>query len=190
MAPMFISRRYRWIGLIVLVFGFAPVSRAAEQEAVPSSPSSLMQTPGLSDRPAIPSKAGEIRALWEANKKNEAERMLQDWIKKEQKSPDPLVTSASLRYAEGRYKKTLMLTEKALVKFPQSAEAYYWRGRAFEAQNKLLEAVNEYRAALLINKDYSDAQAGLNRVLLKTDPSPATISVSSGTESSSKETRP
>lgn len=81
---------------------------------------------------------------------------------------DPeLLIAARQRLQEGRYKKCISLSNKVLVKWPHMAEAYYLKGRAYEALKKPLEAANEYNAALMAQKEFDDAQQGLNRVLVQ-----------------------
>ncbi len=115
----------------------------------------------------LPVRAGdqenEIVQLWNAKEHRKAERELEAWMEKEPKSAAPWVTAARLRFEEKRFKKCVSLGQAALKRSPQSADAYYWRGRAYEAMNQPLEAANEYRAALLADKDHAEARAGLDR---------------------------
>ncbi len=109
-------------------------------------------------------KVLEIESLWDAGNKSRANRVLNSWMKQEKHSPYPWVESAALRFREKKYKNALALSKEALEKSPQCAEAYYWRGRSYEAMNKPLDAANEYRAALLAKAKYEEAQEGLDRV--------------------------
>lgn len=114
--------------------------------------------------PAVLSRAAEIEALWQDSPKK-AHRAIRQWMKEEKSSPYPWVVQASLRYREKRYKKCLALGNKALTKDPHSADAYYWRARAFEAQGKPLEAANEYQTALAAQESFAQAKAGLDRAV-------------------------
>jgi Tfp pilus assembly protein PilF len=74
------------------------------------------------------------------------------------------VAKAQSAFNDKAYKKCISYSKKALDRAPQTPEAYYWKARGFEAIGKPLEAANEYRAALLAKKGYTEAQDGLNRV--------------------------
>lgn len=54
---------------------------------------------------------------------------------------------------------------KAIQQYPQYYQAYYNRGLAHESLNKRKEAEADYRSALAIQPDYTDAAKSLNRVL-------------------------
>jgi tetratricopeptide (TPR) repeat protein len=77
------------------------------------------------------------------------------------------VVSAKLRYKEGRYKKCISLCDEALKKSPQNAEAYYWKGKAYESLGKPLEAANELRAALMAKRGYTEAEEALSKIQVK-----------------------
>ena len=51
------------------------------------------------------------------------------------------------------YKKCITVCDKILDREPRMAEAFYWKGRALEAQKKPLEAANEYQAAVRARAD-------------------------------------
>lgn len=119
------------------------------------------EEPALKSQPA----AVEIEALWQEGRKADAEKRLAKWLKAEKTSPWPLVQSAVLLYREKRYKKSNAVLSDALERSPNCAEAYFWRGKNYEALNKPMEAANEYRAALMAEEKFYDAQEALNRVL-------------------------
>jgi len=116
----------------------------------------------------------EIDGLWDSNKKSEAEKALDKWMSEEKKSPYPWVEAGKLRFEEKKYKRALSSLQTALDKSPQCAEAYYWRGRSFEAMNKPMDAANEYRAAVLAQEKYVEAQEALTRVTTLLDSSNST----------------
>ncbi len=57
---------------------------------------------------------------------------------------------------------TLMQSSK---QHPSLAEAFYWRGRAFELQNKYDAAKENYRRALEFNPNHGAARAALNALI-------------------------
>jgi len=107
----------------------------------------------------------EIEALWQDGKKAEAEHELSQWMKQEKHSPWPWVQAAIFHYEGKKYNKSLSDLKTALDNDPHCAEAYFWRGKNFEAQKKPMDAANEYRAALMVEEKFNDAQEALNRVL-------------------------
>lgn len=110
-------------------------------------------------------KSAEIEALWEAGQKSQAQNKVEKWMEEEKKSPWPWVQAASLSFRQEKLKRSLAYVNTALEKSPLCADAYYWRGRIFEAQKKPLDAANEYRAALIAEQKYQEAQDALARVL-------------------------
>ena len=105
----------------------------------------------------------ELENLLVQNDTRGAERYVKQWMKSD-KSAWPLVAAGRLAYHEQQLKKGLSYLKQALSKSSQCAPAYYWRGRIYEAQQKPVEAANEYRAALLSDEPYAPAQQDLSRV--------------------------
>jgi len=138
------------------VFSFGEATKE-ENTQVQRSTSPVLASPSEAEQ--------EIRTLWAEGKKAQAEKKLDSWKVSNKKSPAPLILEAEFRYQEKRYSKCLSATERAIDKFPKSADAYYWRGKAFEALNKPMEAANEYQAALMAKTTRPDARESLARVL-------------------------
>lgn len=109
-------------------------------------------------------KMTEIEGLRQAGKKSEADKALSKWTDSEKKSPWPLVLAAQFRFEERKYGKVVSLAQKAIDLSPQCAEAYYWKGRAYEMQKKPLDAANELRAALLLKDNDPVIKEAVNRV--------------------------
>lgn len=107
----------------------------------------------------------EILELWKSGKKREARSKLNKWKSAQKKSAEPWVVAAQFEFEEGRYKKCITMAQKALERNPLAADAYYWKGRSFEAMNKPMEAANELKAAILGQTSAQDAQLTLDRVL-------------------------
>jgi tetratricopeptide (TPR) repeat protein len=93
-----------------------------------------------------------------------AQREVESWKKKEGKAPWPWLAAANLSFQQKKYRRCLSEAQTALDKAPQNADAYYWRGRCFEAEGKALDAANEYRAALKAQAAHPMASEGLARV--------------------------
>jgi tetratricopeptide (TPR) repeat protein len=110
------------------------------------------------------SREAEILQLWNSGEKSDALKRLEEWKRSDKKSPEPWVTAAQIAFSEKKYKRCLSYAKKALDRSAESAEGYYWRGRAFEAMENWLDAGNEYRAALLANPSFSPAKESLDRV--------------------------
>ncbi len=114
--------------------------------------------------PAAAFSSEEILKLWEGDQKPGALKQLSQWKSADKKTAGPWVLSARIAFDQKKYKKCLSYAETALEKSPQSAEAYYWRGRAYEALSNWMDAANEYRAALLADPNFSQATESLNRM--------------------------
>ncbi len=112
----------------------------------------------------VGTEGSEIRQLWDSGDKKAAEKRLRDWEDRDEKSGEPLVMAAIFQFEKKEFKKCLSLCEKALSRSPQLAEAYYWRGRAYEALDKPVEALNEYRAAVLAKGTFPAAEERIARV--------------------------
>jgi len=148
--------------IFVLAVGLNVFGRAADAP-VPATPAAALGLPSsVSSQDST--RADEIRNLWRSGKKSKAEKLIAKWSQEPKRPAKPWVVAASLQFEDKRYKKCLSLAEKALKISPQEAEAYYWRGRAYEAMKNLLDAANEYRAAVLAAPDYADAKDALQRV--------------------------
>jgi tetratricopeptide (TPR) repeat protein len=96
--------------------------------------------------------------------------MVDRWKSEDKKSPWPWILAGRFQFEEKRFKKGLSLLNTALEKSPQAAQAYYWRGRCYEAQGKDLDAANEYRAAIISQESYPEAQQALDLILAKLGP--------------------
>jgi len=167
------SIRYQsfWIILAVGVLVGAPRIQAEDNHPTGPAPMGEEAPPHNEPMPDVyPPQSlerKEILTLWENEKHRKATQEIEKWKARDKKNADPWVVEASLKYDQKKYRQVIKLCKKALKLAPNNSEAYYWRGRAYEAKNKPLEAANEYRAALIARKDFSDAQVSLNRVLLK-----------------------
>ncbi|MCB4756474.1 MAG: tetratricopeptide repeat protein [Elusimicrobia bacterium] len=152
--------------LVFLLSTGAVVSAVAEDRKPPENLSGALGTPvvGSSGRTASNLKRDEIRQLLQAGKTSKAQKELDRWMGQDKKSPEPWVLAGTLQFEKKKYKKCLSFCAKALSKSPQCAEAYFWRGRAYEALGKTLEALNEYRAAVKAKPGYSEAQDALTQL--------------------------
>lgn len=168
--------------LIVLIstgFYAGKASVFSAETSVPSTPSQALHLP---EAVAV-DRMGEIRQLWTEGKKSEAQGKISEWIKKEKKNVLPWVLKTEFAFKDGRYKQALSLAEKALSKFPPDERLYFLRGQSYEALKNPMDAANEYRAALLLNKSNAEAQMALNKLMVTLDPSSVSV-VSPSTEES------
>jgi tetratricopeptide (TPR) repeat protein len=91
-------------------------------------------------------------------------RQADDLIAKKDRSAQPYLLLGRASFAEGRYGKTIGAMDKALKRDALCADAYYWKGAAYEAQGKLDEAANEYQAALKAAPGHARAQAAWKKL--------------------------
>src|SRR3954468_3888014 len=117
----------RPLSVLFLSFAFAALAFAEPKAAVSPKPADrLASVASLSPK--------------------KAKKEIKKWVKAEPKSPWPWVAQADLQLREKRYNKCLSSTNTALERGPQTADAYYLRGRCYEGKGKALDAANEYRA--------------------------------------------
>lgn len=170
--PRVLTRNTFLLIFFVLFTVVAGTGAGWTEESEPTaSPEELIRP---DDTEAFPTseRGAAILDLWEHRRK-EAWRKIDDWMDEEKSSAQPWLVAARVCYLEKRYKRSLKMAQRALDKAPQNPAGYYWRGRAFEAMDKPLEAVNEYRAALMAQENFVQAREGINRVtsLLKSSQS-------------------
>jgi tetratricopeptide (TPR) repeat protein len=108
----------------------------------------------------------EVESSWAAGDKKNAMKRLDKWMEDEKLSPWPWVAAAKFQCEQKKFKKCVSLSQNALDKDPNCSEAYFWKGRGLEGQNKTLDAANEYRAALSGPNKFLDAQKDLDRLNL------------------------
>lgn len=155
--------------LSLLLFTVVPVQ--AEPTVPPASPSAALGLPGA---PSLSTAAtgsqaegprAEVEAFWANGHRKEANKRLGQWMEAEKSSPWPWVVAAKLQCEQKKFKKCASLADVALIKSPECGEAYYWKARALEGQDKTLDAANEYRAAISGPNKFMDAQKDLDRIL-------------------------
>lgn len=67
-------------------------------------------------------------------------------------------------YNLGNYLEAIAVLRKAVTLQNNFDEGYYWLGRCLEKLNKPNDAIEEYKNALLYNKDYVEARDAINRL--------------------------
>lgn len=70
---------------------------------------------------------------------------------------DPVLRDALREHKAGNLKRAIEMYSEAIQKNPRSAEAFNWRGMAYDDLGKLDEALDDYNRALTISPDYADA---------------------------------
>ncbi len=70
-------------------------------------------------------------------------------------------------YDLGKYESALAVLDKGITIQNNFDEGYYWRGRCMEKLNRIKDAIEEYRTALMYNPDYIEADDALTRLGVK-----------------------
>src|ERR1700677_1707815 len=70
---------------------------------------------------------------------------------------DTQFDKAGRAYDEGRLSTAIDFYTKAIALEPNSADAYYWRGRAYDQDNQRNQAIADYTVAISLKPDDSDA---------------------------------
>lgn len=149
--------------LLLLLATVAPLR--VETITPPATPSEAVGLPATVQSTVVPSGArAEVETFWASGDKKNAMKRLDKWMNEEKTSPWPWVVAAKLQCEQKKFKKCVSLSQNALDKDPACSEAYFWKGRGLEGQNKSLDAANEYRAALSGANKYLDAQKDLDRL--------------------------
>ena len=120
--------------------------------------------PVRADEAAPEQKLSAIEQAYVSGNKREAEKDAHMWAKAEPKAPWPKLAFASIAFHDKKYNRCLSLAKDALELAPLNADGYYWRGRCFEAKGSMLDAANEYRAALKAEAAHPAAHEGLARI--------------------------
>ena len=67
----------------------------------------------------------------------------------------------------GRYQDVIDLATATLNARPELEESYVWRGWAWYMLGKRTQAITDFRAALAINPNFTDAQSALGTLGVK-----------------------
>jgi len=107
-----------------------------------------------------PTAPGALEGLAEArlalNDLRGAEQSARTVLERNKKNPEGWVLLARVAYARKDYKQVLKDCSRALRYAPHHSQAYFWRGKAFDAQGEPDEAKNEYHAATLCDRREDD----------------------------------
>lgn len=74
---------------------------------------------------------------------------------------------AILLYDMGKYEDALKVLDRAVTLQNKFDEGYYWMGRCFEKLNRINDAVESYKSALLYNPDNDEAKDALGKLGVK-----------------------
>jgi tetratricopeptide (TPR) repeat protein len=74
---------------------------------------------------------------------------------------------AILLYETGKYEEALKVLDRAITLQNKFDEGYYWMGRCFEKLNRMNDAIESYRSAILYNPDYVEAKDALGKLGVK-----------------------
>ena len=67
-------------------------------------------------------------------------------------------------YDQAKYAEAIKVLDRAVTLQNNFDEGYYWRGRCHEKINKLADAMEDYRTALMYNPEYAEAKDALARL--------------------------
>jgi len=158
------ARRTFWpvfaaVGIFTLQGGFSE-----EKKALPKSAPAFLQLPHVEQQDQQADRRSAILRLWQDGKKKDAFKQLNRWLDENKKSPAPSLLASQLYSEEKEFKKALAMANRVLKNWPEDADAYYWKAKAYEGLNKPVEAANEYQAALRARDEFPQAEEGLKRV--------------------------
>lgn len=67
-------------------------------------------------------------------------------------------------YDQSKYEDAIKVLEKAVTLQNRFDEGHYWLGRCLEKMNRIPEALEEYRTALMYDPEYAEAREALNKL--------------------------
>ncbi len=151
---------------LLAALAFVSVCQAADPDPVPKAVQDT--APGIAH-------VMSIQTAWESGDEKGAKADIRRWMKSDDKSAWPWVAGANIKFHEKKYGGCISMADGALKRDPNSADAYYWRGRCLESKGKVLEAANEYGAALEAQPLHLAAQEGRNRLRAQLGETPADV---------------
>ncbi len=113
---------------------------------------------------ADPAFMSEAETLLNQGEWNKAIRLANRRLSRNSKSWDAWTVSGRAYLGKKQYAWAVRRFNKALKFRPAYADAFYWKGQAFEEWGKLDEATNEYQAAIHADAQQPLAQAALGRL--------------------------
>ena len=104
------------------------------------------------------------RVLNELGRSDEAGSLLERLVDENPKDAETLALLAETRLLQGKAGDAQVLVDQILAMEPRWARALYVRGRAYELQDRLDEALNEYKSALLTDAAFVPALKRIWRI--------------------------
>lgn len=106
----------------------------------------------------------KARVLNELGRSDEAASLLERLVDENPKDAETLALLAETRLLQGKGGDAQVLVEQILAMEPRWARALYVRGRAYEQQDRLDEALNDYQSALLTDSGFVPALKRIWRI--------------------------
>ncbi len=106
----------------------------------------------------------KARVLNEQGRTDEAAALVEHVVEEDPKDADALALLAEIRLIQDRGGEAQMLIDRILAMEPRWPRALYVRGRAFEQQHRLEEALRDYQAALVNDANFAPALARVWRI--------------------------
>jgi tetratricopeptide (TPR) repeat protein len=118
-----------------------------------------------SDHPKdIQVKRNYVQLLILKNRLDEATKLNNELLKSNAKDTDALVYRGQIQLAQGEAGGAVDSLQQALKNDSNNAIAHYHLGRAFDIQHNEAQAESEWRAAVVLRPDLTDAQRSLARL--------------------------
>ena len=106
----------------------------------------------------------KARILNELGRSEEAASLLERLVDEDPKDAETLALLAETRLLQGKGTDAQQLVEKILAMEPRWPRALYVRGRAYEQQDRLDEALNDYKSSLLEDSGFVPALKRIWRI--------------------------
>jgi tetratricopeptide (TPR) repeat protein len=97
----------------------------------------------------------------------EAEKLFDYCMKEDYTFADAYMEKGQLLFEDKKYEEALRIFTLAKTNSPMYADAYYWAGKSMEALGRTGPAAIEYERAFVLDKDFTEAKAAMERLKVK-----------------------
>ena len=100
----------------------------------------------------------------EINDDNNALKEFEECIRRDWKMTDAYIEKGIIFFERKKYDTALKTFSMASTVSNTDADAYYWMGRCYEATGNKEDAITNYRRALALDTDFTEARTAIRRL--------------------------
>jgi tetratricopeptide (TPR) repeat protein len=146
-------------------------SRGEAGSLTASTTSAVIEMPAVSTAPVAVNEAALPKALQDAlgdlaaGHAKIADARCAAFVRRNNNSAAGWTLWGRAKLAQKEYKQAVRRFNKALKRDPAYSEAFFWKGKTYEAWGKLDEAANEYQAAFHADAANAEAAAAWRNIV-------------------------